>query len=293
MTHVVTAPMPVIEVCGGRLELYRLPAATDNLVWVLVDRANCAALVVDGPDAETLVPFLEAQGLKLTHLLNTHTHPDHIGINNDLKRRGMLDGVQVVGCRSTSAFVPGITTFVGEGDEVVFGGVTGRVMRTDGHIDGHICFLFGDVLFCGDTLFTGGCGYLFDGPPQAMFDSLMRLAGLPGETLVCCAHEYTEDNLHFAWHVEPSNEALQARIRRVWEVRGAGGCTVPSRLEEERATNPFLRPGSIELVKRVRVGMPEADLTTWAGVFAATRALKDRRDHRKVPVEQMLQAFAD
>jgi hydroxyacylglutathione hydrolase len=114
-----------------------------------------------------------------------------------------------------------------------------------------------------------------------MFDSLLRLAALPGDTRVCCAHEYTEDNLRFAWMVEPDNDALAARIRRDWALRAEGRCTVPSTIEDERATNPFLRPGSESLRAQLRERMPDADLSTHDAVFAATRRLKDRKDHRQ------------
>ena len=120
-------------------------------------------------------------------ILNTHTHWDHIGINNDLERRGELARFRVVGPAKVASDVPGITEAVREGDSIQFGGVTGRVMLTEGHLNGHVSYVFGDVLFCGDTLFGGGCGYLFDGPPAKMFQSLLRLAALPGETRVLCA----------------------------------------------------------------------------------------------------------
>ena len=116
-----------------------------------------------------------------------------------------------------------------------------------------------------------------------MFDSLMRLAALPGNTLICCAHEYTEDNLRFAWSVESDNAALAQRIRDDWQVRSRGGCTVPSTLETEWATNPFLRPGSPGLMAAVAKALPDADLSTHGGVFAATRALKNTGAHKSAP----------
>jgi hydroxyacylglutathione hydrolase len=161
------------------------------------------------------------------------------------------------------------------------------VMLTEGHIDGHISYVFGDVLFCGDTLFGAGCGYLFDGPPEKMFRSLSRLAELPGETWVCCAHEYTQDNLRFAWSVEPDNQELAARIRKVWAARSRGESSVPSRIEEERATNPFLRPGSPSLQASVRRAWGNREISGWVDWFAATRALKDRKDYRALASETL------
>jgi hydroxyacylglutathione hydrolase len=280
MQHVVTRPNPPFLAMGGALRVHQLPAMEDNLIWVLECTATGEAAAVDGPGAEEVLACCAAHGLRWTTVLNTHTHLDHIGINLDLRNRGLLDGFRVVGPKLVAASVPGITERVDEGDIVRFGAVQGRVMRTEGHIDGHISYVFGDALFCGDTLFAGGCGYLFDGPPAKMFDSLMRLAELPGETRVCCAHEYTQDNLRFAWSVEPDNEALAARIKAVWALRAEGGCAVPSRLEEERATNPFLRPGSPTLRARVGAAMPGRVLSGAAEVFAATRALKDTKAYR-------------
>ena len=191
--------------------------------------------------------------------------------------------MEVIGAASRADDIPGLTRPVVEGDEVAFGDATLRVLETPGHIDGHVSFAASGAVFCGDTLFAGGCGYLFDGPPIAMFQSLHRLAALPERTRVCCAHEYTEDNLRFAWMVEAGNDALARRIQTVWALRAKGACTVPSTMAEERATNPFLRASSpalrAELQRRALV-TPEA---TDAEVFAATRALKDRGEHKDIP----------
>lgn len=268
---------------NGAMKVHQVPAASDNLVWIIECVATREAGVVDGPGAGEALELCEARGLKLTTVLNTHTHFDHIGVNNDLDRRGLLNGMRVFGPALVAADVPGITDLVSEGDVVAVGDCQGRVMVTEGHINGHVSFVFGDVLFCGDTLFTGGCGYLFDGPPEVMFDSLLRLAALPGETRVCCAHEYTQDNLRFAYMVEPDNPLLVDRIRHTWTVRSRGGCVVPSTVELERATNPFLRPGSPELLRIVGEMMPDRVLADPAAVFAATRALKDGGAHKVIP----------
>ena len=179
-------------------------------------------------EAEPVEAYVAQRGLNLTTILTTHTHPDHIGIHRELAKRGALERLRVVGNASLAAAIPGLSEGVEDGSEVRLGELRGRAMLTEGHIDGHISYVFGDVLFCGDTLFAGGCGYLFDGPPAKMHASLARLAALADDTKVCCAHEYTEDNLRFAWSVEPDNEALAARIRQVWALRAEGGCTVPS-----------------------------------------------------------------
>lgn len=283
IAHVVTHPHPPLRSADGRLEVHQLPAWRDNFVWMLVCLETGAVAAVDGPDAEAALAWCEARGARLDAILNTHTHGDHIGVNRDLARRGLLDGVRVVGPARAASSVPGLTEAVDEGDTVVFGASVGRVMLTEGHLDGHVSYLFDDLLFCGDTMFGAGCGYLFDGPPEVMHASLERLAALPPATRVCCAHEYTWDNLRFAWSVEPDNAALAARVASARATLAGGGATVPSTIGEERATNPFLRHHAPSLRARVAAAMPDRPLTTPAEIFAATRALKDRKDYRAQP----------
>ena len=279
MKHVVSRPRPPTPIKGTDLMVHQVPSWQDNLVW-LISAPNGETAAVDGPEAESALTYCRENGLRLTTVLNTHTHPDHIGINRDLARRGLLSTMRVVGSAVRAADIPGLTEAVHDGDHVVFGGATGAVLLTEGHIDGHISYVFGDALFCGDTLFGAGCGYLFDGPPAKMHASLTRLAALPGETHVFCAHEYTEDNLRFAWSVDPENVALARRIRRVWAIRATGASSVPSTIAEERATNPFLRGDAPGLRDRVRAAFPEREYATAADAFGATRALKDTKRYR-------------
>lgn len=264
MAHVVTQPSGPFETGDGRLTVYQLPAATDNFVWALVPKDGSGIAAVDGPDAEAVLALCQRVQRPLATVINTHTHGDHIGINRDLEKRGLLAGLRVIGPKKVADKVPGLTEPVDEGDQIQFGGSAAAVWLTEGHLDGHISFVFRGAIFCGDTLFAGGCGYLFDGPPAKMWTSLQRIAQLPGETLVCCAHEYTQDNLRFAWSVEPQNEALAERIRQTWRRRGAGHPTVPSTIAEELATNPFLRAKSL-------------------AEFTARRAEKDRKAYRSIP----------
>ena len=198
-----------------------------------------------------------------------------------LARRGLGEGLRVFGSAKVADAIPLLTNPVQDGDRLRLGNSEGSVMLTEGHIDGHISYLFGDLLFCGDTMFGAGCGYLFDGPPEAMHRSLQRLAALPAETHVCCAHEYTEDNLLFALSVEPQNLSLTKRIAEVKKIRSQGGCSVPSTIGEERKTNPFLRYESPELLGNLKQAWPGRDLSSPALIFAATRALKDRKDYKK------------
>jgi hydroxyacylglutathione hydrolase len=276
MEHVVTEPNRPFASATGRFEVHQIPAAHDNLVWLFVCKQTGAVAAVDGPDAENTRAYCRAHGLKLTHLINTHTHGDHIGINRDLARDGTLQTLQVIGPAKVRGEVPGITRAVDDGDAIEVGACRARVFLTEGHIVGHVCFLFDDVLFSGDTLFTGGCGRVFTGDYHAMFQGLSRLRELPAETRVCCAHEYTEDNLRFALSVEPENQALRERTRAVTATRAKGGCAVPSRLGEERATNPMLRWDSPELQQRL--GLQGGD---GEAVFTATRKLKDSGAYKR------------
>ncbi|HJL19706.1 MAG TPA: hydroxyacylglutathione hydrolase [Sandaracinaceae bacterium LLY-WYZ-13_1] len=284
MEHVVTQPTEPFTSRDGKLEVHQVPAWKDNLIWLAVCAETREAAVVDGPpSAEPVLAHCEEAGLKLTTILNTHTHPDHVGINQDLERLGKLPGLRVFGPERKAADVPGLTDPVDEGSTATVGRLELSVLLTEGHIDGHVSYLYDDVLFCGDTLFAAGCGYLFDGPPEKMFDSLTRLMELDPGTRVCCAHEYTEENLRFAWTVEPDNEALAERIREVWAIRAEGRCTLPSTIGAERATNPFVRHGSETLRQRVAAAWPDRDLSSPQAVFAATRALKDRKDYKSQP----------
>jgi len=280
--HVVTQPTAPFAIAGGKLQVHQIPVAQDNLVWLIVSAERAEAAVVDGvPNAGPVLDKAAELGCTLTTVLNTHTHWDHIGINQDLEKRGLLGSMRVIGAAKKASEVPGLTEPVDEGDVLDLFGVPLQVMLTEGHIDGHLSFVFDGAVFCGDAMFAGGCGFLADGPAVKMARSLQRLCELPGATRVCCAHEYTQDNLRFAWMVEPDNAALAERIRQVWAIRSRGECAVPSTIEEERATNPFVRGGSPTLIDRVRQlgSLAAAD---YDSVFAATRALKDTGLHRQV-----------
>ena len=281
MPHVVTKPTEPFRSASGAFEVHQIPAAEDNLVWILVCKKTGAAAVVDGPDAEGALSYCKQHGITLTHVLNTHTHGDHIGVNRDLKARGLLGSMKVIGPAGALDEVPGLTRGVNQGDTVEMGAIRMRVLLTEGHIVGHVSFVLEDAVFCGDALFTGGCGRVFTGDFKAMFEGLEKLSALEPATRVCCAHEYTQDGLRFALSVEPENQALRERNERVKQLREAGGCAVPSTIGEERATNPFLRSRSEQLIQHVREHSNDPSLSTPLDVFTATRKLKDSGAYKR------------
>lgn len=280
MTHVVTNPTPLFHSESGKLAVLQVPAAQDNLVWVLwcTETRECA--IVDGPNVQGALDVIDEHQLNLVAVFNTHIHGDHIGVNRDLQKRGMLAGLRVVGSAKTADQIPGLTEPVHDGDEVCLGNATGKVMLTEGHLNGHISFLFEDLLFCGDTLFGGGCGYLFDGPAEKMHNSLQALSSLPKHTRVCCAHEYTVDNLRFARSIDPENVSVTKRLENAEKVSANGGSTVPSTISLERETNPFVRAMDEEIRRRVEAAL-KISVKAGAEQFAATRRLKDLKLYKK------------
>lgn len=280
MNHTVQHPcLPFLSSCS-RFRVHQVPAAQDNLIW-LIEYNEGHVAAVDGPSAKEVLQYCNENNLTLDTIINTHTHGDHIGINRDLARKGLLGNMRVIGAKVRQQDIPGITEMVEDEDVVTLGTIQGVAMRTDGHINGHISYLFSDVLFCGDTLFTGGCGYLFDGPPQKMYESLSRLRDLDPSTKVCCAHEYTIDNLRFALSIEPSNLILQKRYEEGCKIRNAGGTLVPSTMELERQTNPFLRWEQREIIESLQKQLPNSSVNTSDEIFAATRACKDSKRYRE------------
>jgi hydroxyacylglutathione hydrolase len=282
MAHVVSKPRAPFPSRSGAFEVHQIPAASDNLVWLMVCRASGHCAVVDGPSAEEALAYAAEHGLRIDTVLNTHTHGDHVGVNVDLARRGLLQGMQVIGPYAAREEVPGLTRGVRHDDTLQVGEVSGRVIVANGHIRAHVCFLFEDVLFAGDALFAGGCGRVFTGDFAASYEGLARLAALAPETRVCCAHEYTEDNLAFALSVEPENQALIERKARVRELRAQGGCAVPSTIAEELATNPMLRWSSPALITHVCEQSGNPSLSAPLDVFTATRKLKDSGRYKRV-----------
>jgi hydroxyacylglutathione hydrolase len=213
------------------------------------DEASGETAVVDPGDATPVLAEAERRGWTIGQVWNTHWHPDHTGGNLAIKEAA---SARISGPAAES--IPGRDTALREGDEVRLGSHVGRVIEVPGHTLGHIALIFDSdgVAFVGDTLFAMGCGRLFEGTPEQMFDSLHRLTGLPDETRLYCAHEYTLANARFAAHAEPANPVIVERLERVCEMRRVGEMTVPTTVAEERATNPFVRARDVGTFARLR-----------------------------------------
>jgi hydroxyacylglutathione hydrolase len=251
------------------LEILQVPVLHDNYIYLVHEPNGWATAVIDPAVAEPVLQALDEKGWHLTHILNTHHHGDHVGGNLELKRE---TGCAVVAVARDKERIPGIDVEVSEGDIIGLGHAEAKVLDVPGHTSGHIAFWFAEenALFCGDTLFGLGCGRLFEGHAEEMWASLEKICALPPATRIYCAHEYTQANGRFALQVEPENPALLERMDRVYSLRAQGLPTVPTLLQEELATNPFLRPQSPAI--RRRLGLPKA--SDWQ-VFAEIRHLKD------------------
>lgn len=253
------------------LSVLTVPAFNDNYLWLIHDGVNAA--VIDPGDAAPILAALEAHHLSLVAILLTHHHSDHVGGVPNLIR---CFKIPVFGPRDET--IAGITQPMAEGDSVTIPelGLSLRVLNVPGHTSGHIAYYASaqQWLFCGDTLFAGGCGRLFEGTPAQMTASLAKLAALPDATEVYCAHEYTLSNLRFAQEVEPQNTALLARIHAEQAKRDRGQPTVPSTIGLEKTTNPFLRYCEPAIVQRLMAADRLKD-TEPATVFAALREWKN------------------
>lgn len=251
------------------LEVEILPVLDDNYIFLIHDPASGASAAVDPAEAEPVLELLQAKGWRLDYVLNTHHHWDHVGGNLELHAK---TGCRIAGSQADRDRIPGLDMPLAEGDRLDLGGNAIEVLEVPGHTRGHLAYWLPRAarLFCGDTLFGLGCGRLFEGSAGQMWASLQKLAALPGDTLVYCAHEYTQANGRFARSVEPGNPALAARLRQVAQLRGQNRPTVPFTLAEELAANPFLRPHSAEI--RAALGLEQADD---ARVFAELRRRKD------------------
>ncbi len=251
------------------LDIRQIPVLNDNYVYLVRETVSGATAVVDPAVAKPILQEADRLGWKITHILNTHHHGDHVGGNREIQA---ATGCEIVGPRADRARIPGIQTEVGDGDSYQFGDAVATVFDVPGHTRGHIAYWFADddALFCGDTLFALGCGRVFEGTHPQMWASLKKLRDLPDSTRVFCAHEYTQANARFALSVEGGNPDLVARAREIDEARARNEPTVPSLLGTEKRTNPFLRADVPDLA--ASLGLPGADPDA---VFSEVRTRKD------------------
>lgn len=252
------------------LDLVTIPCLSDNYAFLIHDAASGETAVIDVPEAAPILAALRQRGWTLSQILLTHHHADHIQGVAELRA---ATGARVAGNAADAHRLPPLDLALQEGQTVQVGAETGTVIDVSGHTLGHIAFHFpaSALVFTADSLMACGCGRLFEGTGPQMWDSLSKLARLPPETLVCSGHEYTTSNARFAMSLEPDNQALISRVAAIADARDKGQPTVPSRLSEELATNPFLRASHPQM--KARLGLSEA---TDAAVFTEIRARKDR-----------------
>lgn len=224
---------------GSPLEIVAVPAFADNYLWLAHDADSGETAVVDPGDPEPVLAEAERRGWRITTVLNTHWHPDHTGGNVAIKEQ---TGAAIWGPAGENGRIPGLDRPLGDGDRIRIGEHQAEIWAVPGHTLGHIAYVFAadGIAFVGDTLFAMGCGRLFEGSPEQMYGSLQRLAALPAETRLFCAHEYTLANARFAVHAFPDSKAIAARLRHIEQERSEARPTVPTTVAEERLTNPFL-----------------------------------------------------
>ena len=233
------------------LEIVAVPAFADNYLWLVHDADSGETAVVDPGDPEPILAEAERRGWQIDKILNTHWHPDHTGGNLSIKE---ATGATIIGPAGENGRVPGLDVALKEGGRVSIGRHEAEIWEVPGHTLGHIAYIFHEdrVAFVGDTLFAMGCGRLFEGSPAQMHRSIGRLADLPDDFRIYCAHEYTLANARFAAHAFPQNKAIADRLRHVEQERSEARPTVPTTVGVERATNPFLLAENVEEFARLR-----------------------------------------
>ena len=256
------------------MKIIPIPVLADNYAYLLIDEATKQAGVVDPSEAGPVADTVKREGVKLSAIINTHHHWDHVGGNEELVHA--FPDVKVYGHKRDHDRTPCITNLVDEGDTVRIGGLTGGFLFIPCHTSGHVALHFPNekAVFTGDTLFVAGCGRLFEGTATDMHNNMVKLMSLPDDTRVYCGHEYTVKNLQFALTLEPGNAKVRAKLQWAQEARAKKAPTIPSTVAEEKDINPFVRVLSSELQANVKKQFPEVSLDP-ASVLAKVRHLKD------------------
>jgi len=249
------------------MNLISIPAFQDNYIWVLVDEDR-RCIIVDPGESKPILHAIQENGWQPEAILLTHHHNDHVGGVPDLCAR--FPHLAVYGPAETRD--KGVTQVVEDGENIIILGWDFSVFATPGHTSGHICYYSNPYLFCGDTLFSGGCGRLFEGTPTQMYQSLQKIAALPDDTVICCAHEYTLGNMKFSASILPDDRAIQDYYQKVKELRAKNQKTLPVILKNERQINLFLRTDDIDLIKKIN---QETNLQQPEERFAWLRSKKD------------------
>ncbi|MGE3143784.1 MAG: hydroxyacylglutathione hydrolase [Hyphomonadaceae bacterium] len=249
------------------LQIHQFPCLSDNYGFLVHDPDSGETTTIDTPDAAAILRECDLKGWRLTQVWNTHWHPDHAGGNAELKEK---TGCMITGPEEVSRIGLAPDRIVVEGDGVHLGENQAVVMDVGGHTLQHIAYYFAkeNVAFVGDSIFALGCGRMFEGEPKQFWKSLSKIAALPNDTTLYCAHEYTQSNARFALHVDPDNAKLRTRAEEIARLRAADKPTVPMRLGEEKETNPFLRAPLLK-EKIGLTGAPDHE------AFAAIRRMKD------------------
>ena len=233
------------------MKIQIIPCLKDNYSYLIIDEKNNIACVIDPGEAEPIIEYLENTHIELKFILNTHHHYDHIGGNQKLKEKY---GASVVGYKGDKERIPGIDILVSDQEKWVYENFEAQIIHIPGHTLGHICFYFhkDELVFTGDTLFSLGCGRIFEGTYEQMFDSLMKLKKLPKNTKVFCGHEYTLQNSKFCMVYDENNENLKIKINDIKIKLKAGLPTIPSSIKDELECNIFLRSNNVETFSKLR-----------------------------------------